>query len=265
MKLFSFLKKKKRVGLVLGGGAARGIAHIGVIKVLLAAGVTIHVIVGTSSGSIFGALLAGGMGIDSIEKATRRAGWNRLIRIALARRGAVSGESIERLIEDAIGARQFNQLKIPFAAVATDLSTGRLVAIRRGSVARAVHASSAIPGVFVPVRVGGRLLCDGMVTENVPIEVALSAGADVVIASDVVPNCILNKDPENMVEVLERALDIGVKRHSLGSKPLADFYIEPVAKNISPFALNHADELIEMGVAATERILPRIKRKLRLT
>ena len=262
-KLLSLIKKEKKIGLVLGGGGARGIAHVGVLKVLAQNGIPIHMIAGTSSGALFGALYAGGLSIKAMEAASKRAGWNRLIRLALTRRGAVSGESMERLVEEAIGPKEFSNLSIPFVAVASDLRTGERVVIREGSVAKAIHASSAIPGVFVPVHINGKLLSDGMVTDNVPVDVMNEMGADVIIAVDVIPKVILDEEPENMVKVVERSLDIGMKLASQSIVSDADFLIEPVTKNIGPFALNYADELIRMGVEATETVVPEIKKRLR--
>jgi len=263
-KIIGFLKGEKKVGLVLGGGAARGIAHVGVLKVLIENNVPIHMIAGTSSGALFGSLYAGGLSITTMEAAARRSGWNRLVRLAITRRGAVSGESMVKLVEESIGRRTFSDLAIPFAAVACDLRTGERIVLRQGDVAHAVHASSAIPGVFIPVLIEGRHLSDGMVCDNVPVDVAREMGADFIIAVDVIPKVVLDKDPDNVVEVVERALDIGVK---ISSKPImsqADILIEPVIKNLSPFALNHADELINMGVEAANAVIPEIKRKLRL-
>jgi len=261
-KIVSLVKRKKTLGLALGGGAARGIAHVGVFKVLIENGIPVDMIAGTSSGALFGALFAGGLPLKEMERATRRAGWHRLVRIALSRRGAVSGESMVRLVEDSIGKKDFKDLKIPFVAVASDLRTGRKVVIDRGGVGQAVHASSAIPGVFVPVHINGKLLSDGMVVDNVPADVVRKMGADVVIAVDVLPKIVLSSDPENMVEVVERSLDVGVKLASKRILEQADFVIEPVEKNIRPFSLNHADELIEMGRAAAAPLVGAIRRKL---
>jgi NTE family protein len=171
---------------------------------------------------------------------------------------------MERLVEDSIGDKNFDDLGIPFAAVSTDLKTGERVVIRGGSVSRAVHASSAVPGVFVPVHIGGRLLSDGLITDNVPVDVVREMGADIVIASDVIPKVIMESEPENMVEVVERSLDIGIKLSSQKIIAGADFVIEPVRKNIRPFALTNADELINMGIDATRSVVPKIRRKLLL-
>jgi len=263
-KLLDLIKGERKVGLALGGGAARGVAHIGVLKVLISNNIPIHMIAGTSSGALVGALYAGGLNIDEMEAAAKRAGWSRLVRIAIGRRGAVSGESMERLVEDAIGYREFGTLKIPFSAIASDLRTGEKVVLQTGSVGRAVHASSAIPGVFVPVSIDGKLLADGMITDNVPVDVVKEMGADFIIAVDVIPKVVLEKDPENMVEVLERGLDIGVRLFSEPQKAMADIIIEPVTKNLGPFGLNYSSELIEMGVRAAEGALTDIKKKLGL-
>jgi NTE family protein len=116
--------------------------------------------------------------------------------------------------------------------------------------------------VFVPVSIDGRLLADGMITDNLPVDVVKEMGADLIIAVDVIPKCVLTKDPENMVEVLERGLDIGVRLFSEPQKAMADIVIEPVVKNMGPFGLNHSSELIEMGRLAAEAALPELKKKL---
>lgn len=261
-KFLDLLKKGKKVGLALGGGAARGIAHVGVLKVLVKEGIPVHMIAGTSSGALFGALYAGGLGMEAMEISARRAGWSRLVRLAITRRGAVSGDSMVKLVEEAIGHKEFKDLKIPFTAVASDLKSGERVVISEGSVAEAVHASSAIPGVFIPVHLQGRLLADGMITENVPVAVVKSMGADFIIAVDVLPKVSLDKEPGNMVEVVERALDIGVRVASEKMIEKADVWLDPVRQSISPFALNHADDLIKMGERAATDAIPEIKKKL---
>lgn len=253
--------RKKKVGLVLGGGAARGIAHIGVLKVLLENRIPIHCIAGTSSGALFGALLLGGMNLEEVEKASRRAGWHRLIRLTLSRRGAISAEAMEKLIVESIGNLDLEDLNIPLSVVAADLRTGKQEVIREGNVARAVHASSAVPGVFVPVEMGNKLLADGMIVNNLPVDVVKDMGADVVIAVDVIPRVNHLEGYLNMVEAVERAVDIGIKYQSKRFLKMADFVIEPVTENIGPFRLDYASKLIRMGEEAAREQIGRIKRK----
>ncbi len=253
-----------KVGLVLGGGAARGVAHVGVLKVLVENKIPIHCIAGTSSGAIFGALFSGGMNPYDMEKLVHRTDWPKLASFKFSLAGPVSGEGIEKLITGGIGNKKIEDLRIPLSIVATDIKTGDRVVIKNGSAAKAVHASSSIPGILSPVQFQGRLLADGMIVDNVPVEAAREMGADFIIAVDVVPKITLDKWSPNVLGVIERALDIGCRSASKGAKMSSDIVIEPVDRNISAFSLNRSDELVKMGEAAAKRALPQIKAKLRI-
>jgi NTE family protein len=255
----------QKVGLVLGGGAARGVAHVGVIKVLVENKIPIHCIAGTSSGAVFGALFAGGMNPYDMAKQACQADWLKLVSFRLSKSGAVSGEGIEKLIINNIGNKNIEDMRLPLSIVATDLKTGERVVITHGNIAKAVHASSAIPGVFSPVKFQDRLLADGLVVDNVPVTAARDMGADFIIAVDVVPNVILDGWVPNVFNVIERAMDINCRRASEAVKLTADIVIDPVDKNISALSLDRADELIKMGEVAANRILPQIKAKLKIS
>jgi NTE family protein len=254
----------QKVGLVLGGGAARGVAHVGVIKVLVENKIPINYIAGTSSGSIFGALFAGGMNPYDMAKQASQADWLKLVSFRLSRTGPVTGGGIEKLIIDNIGNKNIEDMRIPMSIVATDLKTGERVVITHGNIARAVHASSAIPGVFSPVQFQGRLLCDGLVVDNVPVAAARGMGADFIIAVDVVPNVVLDGWVPNMFNVIERAMDINCRRTSEAVKQTADIVIDPVDTNVSALSLDRAEELIKMGEIAANRALPQILAKLKI-
>ena len=258
------LRQPHRVGLVLGGGGARGTAHIGVLKVLVENNIPIDIIAGTSSGAIFGSLLAGGMSPASMEHEALTTDWLKLIRFKLSLTGPVYGEGIEKLITGNIKYRNIEELNIPMAVVATDLETGEKVVIKKGNIARAVHASSAIPGVFSPVEFEGRLLVDGLVCDNVPVMVAREMGADFVIAVDVIPHVTIKNWSPNAIQVIERSIDISCRNFSAPEKRAADVVIEPVDKNISAFSLNESKTLIEMGAEAARAALPGIKKSLSL-
>jgi len=258
------LGRTKKVGLVLGGGAARGDAHIGVIKVLVENKIPIHCIAGTSSGALFGALFSGGMNPYDMAKQARQTDWMKLVSFKLSLAGPVLGEGIEKLVIDNIGNKNIEDLRIPLTIIATDLKTGERVVINHGNIAKAVHASSAIPGVFSPVQFQGRLLADGLVVDNVPVEAARAMGADFIIAVDVIPNVVLDGWSPNMLNVIERAIDINCRRASEAAKTTADIVIEPISKNISPRALDRSDELIKMGEEAAKRVIPQIRAKLRI-
>ncbi len=176
------------VGLALSGGAAQGLAHLGVLEALLEAGIPVDMIAGTSGGALYGSLLASGLSIEEAQRIvigqTRRNLIDK-VDLALPRRGMIHGARIERMVRDAIGDVTFAELAKPFRAVATDLENGDEVVLSRGPVYRAVRASISIPGIFEPVRVEGRLLVDGAVVTPLPVRPVRAMGADCVIAVQV--------------------------------------------------------------------------------
>lgn len=182
----------KKLGLALGGGGARGFAHIGVLKVLDREKIPIHCIAGTSMGSIVGAAYAAGMSPAELEnEALRFAKRRNLVRLAdvgLFGRGLLGGKRVRALIVDKWDlAKTFEDLSMPFAAVATNLDARTSIVLQEGPVIDAVMASSAFPSVFPPVEINGQHLCDGFIFNNVPADIARQLGADVVVAVDVIP------------------------------------------------------------------------------
>ncbi len=257
-------RPSKRVGLVLGGGGARGVAHIGVLKVLIENKIPIHYIAGTSSGAIFGALFSGGMNPYDMAKEAKEENWLKLVKLSLSLSGPVTGSGIEELITRNIGDRNIEDLRIPLSIIATDLKSGEKVVITKGNIAKAVHASSAIPGVFSPVKFQGRFLADGLIVDNVPVTTAKAMGADFIIAVDVVPDVNLDGWDPNVLNVIERALDINCRIMSDEDKKLADVVIDPLKTNYSALSLEKAAELIKLGEAAAIKKIPEIKAKLNL-
>jgi NTE family protein len=173
---------RKRVGLALGGGGARGMAHVGVIRVLERAEIPIDCIAGTSVGSLVGAAYAAGLRDGRLTQMALNVRWRDLARLVWPRQGIVSFDKMETFLAGVMSDPDFGDLDIPYAAVAADLSTGEVVVLRQGRVARAVRASCSIPGIVTPVEIDGRLLIDGGVVNNLPISVVRELGADVVIA-----------------------------------------------------------------------------------
>ncbi len=162
-------KGRKRVGLALGGGGARGMAHVGVIRVLEREGIPIDCIAGTSAGSLAGAAYAGGIrGHDLVELALRLR-WRDIVRPVWPRQGFVSFARLEDFVAELLGDPEFADLEIPYAAMAADLATGEQVVLKEGRVAPAVQASCSVPGIATPVAIDGRLLADGGVVNNLPI------------------------------------------------------------------------------------------------
>ena len=196
-----------KIALVLGGGAARGFAHIGVIRVLEQERIPVDLVVGTSVGSLIGAVYASERDSFDLEWTAFQLTQDdifdfRLMNTVLGM-GYAKGEKIEAWLSEKIKQKNIEQLKVPFAAVATDLNWGHKVVLDRGSVAKAVHASSAIPGVFEPVSHVGKLLVDGGVVDNIPIDVARDKGADLVLAVDISED-VGNTNIKNVLDVCSR-------------------------------------------------------------
>jgi NTE family protein len=251
-----------RVALVLGGGGARGFAHVGVIRVLEDAGVPVELIVGTSVGSLVGALYAGNTNAREMERLARGLDRGDFFDFSLAPAlfgtGLASGERLERFVRERAGVERIEELRIPYAAVATDLDTGEAVVLRAGDLARAVRASSAIPGVFEPVELDGRLLVDGGVARNLPVLAARELGADVVIAVDV---SALSPDrrPGNFVEVFLRAVNIAVHAGLDDARRHADVLVAPAVGTIGFIDFGEKDAAIAAGARAAEEALPAIR------
>jgi len=204
-------KKGLKFGLALGSGSARGLAHVGVIQVLEAYNIPIDIITGTSIGSVVGSLYATGASIDQLEEAAlsmKKSTTLFLIDPALPHSGLISGKKIEEMLNDlALEDKTFDDLKIPFAAVATDVESGAEVILTQGKVMDAVRASISIPGVFTPVKYQDYYLVDGGVVDPVPVDVAEKMGADIIIAvslakiSPYTTVLIINKETGNLEEV----------------------------------------------------------------
>jgi len=179
---------ERKIGLVLSSGGARGTAHIGVLKVLEENGIVPDVIAGSSMGAQVGGAYAAGVAIDEMEAHWRSSSWKRVAKTlfpTIPWSGWSSGREVTRFLRDLFGDRRIEDLPIPYAAVATDLETGEAFPITSGPLAQAIRASLSVPGLFVPAWFEGRLLIDGGVTNPLPVDVARSLGADVVIAVDV--------------------------------------------------------------------------------
>ena len=179
-------RKRPRLGLALGGGAARGMAHLGVLRAFADAGVQIDCIAGCSIGALVGAIAASGR-TDGLEAVFKTFDWKRTLSffdVVFPRSGLIDGAKVTALVRDHLPATQMEALPIPFAAIATDLLSGDEVVLRSGDVIDAVRASIAVPGIFTPVRVDGRVLVDGGLSNPVPVSVLRAMGAEQVIAVD---------------------------------------------------------------------------------
>lgn len=253
------MKNQKRIGLALGGGGGRGAAHIGVLTVLEEAGIAIDCVAGTSAGAVIGAAYCAGLEIPQMRDLARRMSWWDVARLVWPRRGFISFAKMEPWFEAQVGEFDVRDLSIPFAAVATDLQTGERVVLRRGRLATAVRASSSVPGVITPAEMNGRLLGDGAISDNLPVDVARELGADTVIAVDLfAPHYERSWGPLGIgfaaIETLIRRAGGGVEK--------ADCLIAPDLSGFTYLRLSATQEFIEKGEAAARAALPQIRAAL---
>ncbi|MDQ4123846.1 MAG: patatin-like phospholipase family protein [Acidobacteriota bacterium] len=250
-----------KIGLALSGGAARGMAHVGVLKVLLEHKVPIHSVAGTSAGAIVGASFAAGMTIDEIIQMTAKLRWSKFGRIAFSRFGVLSSTPMRNYLQQNLPVKDFSEMPLAFACVATDLETGDSVVMKeRGDVATAVCASCAIPGIYVPIKMNERYLVDGGISELVPTETVRSLGADFVIAVDVNAEGIkFWGAPQTVVGVFFQSAMLlmqTVAKHQLNS---ADIIIRPKVGHLRWDQVGRSREFIEAGEAATLEVIDKIK------
>lgn len=254
-------KDRPVLGLALGGGAARGIAHIGVLQVLEEERIPIAVIAGTSVGALIGALYGAGVDLEWLARLAVNLKWDHLVDLTVPGLGFIRPDKMAHLVKLLTREKSFADLRVRFAAVAVDIETGEEVVITDGSLVDAVIASSSIPGIFVPRRVGGRLLVDGGLVNRVPVDVARRLGADVVIGVDV------GTDPRrvkvrNILDVIFQAVDIMQNRIFEYRLSGADVLIHPDLGGMDPSNLDEAEFSLEAGRAAARVALPQIKRCL---
>jgi len=261
----------KKVGLALGGGAARGLAHIGVLEVLEEAGIPVDMIAGTSAGAAIGALYAQGKTAAQIKELALGVGWRRtvsLIDLALPRSGFIEGKRIKGLLRSIIGDIGFSDLKIPLACVATDISSGEEVVIREGPVVDGVRASISVPVIFTAARWQDRYLVDGGLVNPVPVSTVRGMGADFVIAVNVIPPMGVR------LKLAKRAKAPGIFQAMLNSLYIAtyslvrsnlagaDIVIEPGLPGIGFGDFHRIKNAIRQGEAAAQAAVEQIKRQL---
>jgi len=287
------MKKARKIGLALGGGGARGFAHIGILKVLEREGIRPDIIVGTSVGSIIGGAIASGMTVNALEeraddllesdlyrsselkamgdaesgaeqRMSRRIQnyFKTKIRLAQAlfRPGILPSKDMEDFINFFIPDIQIEETVVPFGAVTTDLTSGECVFIKHGSLRQAILASSSVPGALPPVEVEGRQLADGGIICTVPAGYAVEHGADIVIAVSIDRNILLGSELQTAVDIYVRAGEImgfHLEQHHLKH---ADLVIRPNLGNIHWTDFSQSKQLIALGEAAAKEKLPELRR-----
>ncbi len=252
-----------KIGLALSAGAAKGLAHIGVIKVLQEHHIPIDFVAGTSAGAIVGGAFASGLSVAEISDLSKKASWFALGRFAFSRYGLLSLEPMRAFIKNNFKAGRFEDLPVPFACVATDLQTGDKVIMKdRGDLATAILASCAVPGMFVPVAdTNNRKLIDGGIVEFTPTNTVRALGANFVIAVDVIADdARLSETPGSAIGVFFQSAVLLLKTAASFQHNYADVVIRPKVGHIRADEVGRAKEFIQAGETAAREAIGDIKR-----
>jgi len=254
--------KRPKIGLALGSGGSRGLAHIGVIKVLEENNIPIDFIAGSSIGALVGGFYAVGLNIKEIEKLALSINWRRIFSVLFdphLKQGLIGGEKLKTFIENYINGKKFEDCKIPFVAVATDLKTGEIVILNEGKMAEAIRASVSIPLVFKPAEINGRMLGDGGLSAPVPVEIVRGMGVDIVIAVNLDKYYCDEKWKPRWYKIANNSLNILRHHLALSNVANADIVINiNVGKNYW-YQFTNAQDKILTGEKATKEVLPRLQ------
>jgi NTE family protein len=253
--------KPVRIGIALGGGAAKGFAHIGVIKMLEANGIVPDVVSGTSAGSVVGALYASGMDAFQMQKTAFGLDEAEIRDVSLFSGGVVKGQKLQDYVNQLVANRPLERMKKPFAVVSTQLETGERTVFVRGNTGQAVRASSSIPGVFEPVTIGQKHYVDGGVVSPVPVDAARQLGADFVIAIDISTKAS-GKNPGSLLGTVNQSITIMGQK--LGQQELAraNVVIRPLVNDIGPADFEQRNNAILEGERAALAVMPQIRAQL---
>ncbi|MDE1555320.1 MULTISPECIES: patatin-like phospholipase family protein [Comamonas] len=250
-----------KIGIALGGGAAKGFAHIGVIKMLEANGFAPAVVSGTSAGSVVGALYASGMHAFELQEKAVSLDEAKIRDLQLSSGGLVQGQKLEDYVNQQVQRKPLEQLSKPFVAVATRLEDGARTVFARGNTGQAVRASSSVPGVFQPVRIGKHHYVDGGVVSPVPVDAARQLGADVVIAVDISSKA-RGKTPGDMLGTLNQSIAIMGQKLGQAELERADVVIRPQVLDIGAADFSQRASAILEGEKAALAAMPQIRQRI---
>ena len=251
-------REPAKFAVVLGGGAARGFAHIGVLKILESNKIPITMIVGTSAGSFVGCLYAYGFDAFQIQKISLDIERGDIADFTIPDNGFIKGDLLEEYVNKMLRNTPMEKLRIPFYAVATDIQTGKEMVFARGNTGKAVRASCAIPGVFNPVRIGDRMYVDGGVVSPVAVDVAKRLGADIVIAIDISSE-LETTQPSGTIDTILQSINIMSSKISVTQLSRADVVIRPAVGRIGSGDFSKRHEAILEGEKAALQSLPKIQ------
>ncbi len=249
------------LGVALGGGAVKGAAHIGVLKALLEADLRPDFITGTSIGAMVGTLFAFGKKPDEIADLAKGMDWLDITRTTFSRYGILSNKAVRKIMIEQIGDVQLENSPIPIAVIAADVATGERVILKSGSAAEAVMASSCIPGIFVPVEMGDRLLIDGGIVEHTPVTTLSSMGADFLMGIDLSGAQKLQR-PNGIIDVILNAIEIAVSNQSKLNAQTADLIISLDVRQYGKPGEANVTRLVQEGYKACKQNIDRIRKGL---
>ena len=252
------------IGVALGGGFARGIAHVGVLKVLEEEGVPVRVVTGTSVGALIGASYCSGLSAADLEEVAHSVRFTTFARWTLSRFGFASNDRMIAFLTRTLKAKTFEELRIPLGVAATDFNTGEGVVFHSGSIIDPVRASCAYPGMFLPVNIRGRWLVDGMLSHPVPTRPLRDMGADRVIAVHLRGQWARNGAPRHLFDVIGQSFAIAQDVMGHVWRGAADLIIEPDVAGFTYDDFKRADELVRAGEAAMRKAMPAIRAWLNL-
>lgn len=253
-------KKLSTIGVALGGGFARGIAHVGVLKVLEEEGIPVRVIAGTSVGALIGAAYCSGVSIEELEQMARSVRFTTFARWTVSRYGFASNDRMAAFLNRILKVKTFEELRIPLGVTATDFNSGEGVVFHSGSIIDPVRASCAYPGMFLPVNIRGRWLVDGMLSHPVPAHPLHEMGADRVIAVHLKGQWSKNGAPRHLFDVIGQSFAIAqdMTRHLwMGA---ADLVVEPDVAGFAYDDFKRCAELIRSGEVAMRQALPEVRK-----
>lgn len=244
----------KKIGLALGGGAVLGAAHVGVLKALQEADIKIDYIAGTSIGAFVASFFAFDKTLEEIQDIASEMEWMDISGVSLSRYALLSNRKLGKLIKEHIGNKNLEDSNIPVAMIATNIATGEKVVLKKGAVADAAMASTSIPGLFHPVKIDGKMLVDGGIVENVPINTVKEMGADYVIGVDLNAKHSY-KEPENIVDVMVNSFHFMLMAASKLQTDEADLLISPDLSEFNRSNMDQINDLIEQGYQEAKKAL----------
>jgi NTE family protein len=255
-------KRMPAIGVALGGGFARGIAHIGVLKVLEEEGIPVRMVAGTSVGALIGAAYCSGLTIAELEEVAHKVRFTTFVRWTLSRFGFASNDRMVSFLARTLKVQKFEELRIPLGVTATDFHTGEGAVFRTGSIIDPVRASCAYPGMFLPVEIRGRWLVDGMLSNPVPTRPLREMGAERVLAVQLKGQWSKTTAPRHLFDVIGQSFAIAQDMMSSVWRTAADVVIEPDVAGFDYDDFKRADELIRAGELAMRRALPEVRKWL---